>query len=113
LSALNPAPDDLVLSADVDEIPRASHVRILAHCDGFRTPVSLAMKPFMYDFGCREHGTWYRAFALSWRDILPKCFSRFVRVGGRACLEHFHDGALLYPLRTWRSIADAGWHLSY
>ncbi len=45
-------PDDLVIFADLDEIPRAHVIDTLRHCTGYTLPVSIHTVQYIYDFGC-------------------------------------------------------------
>lgn len=41
---------DVIIMADVDEIPRASTVHLFKHCTGYPSPIHLQLKTYFYSF---------------------------------------------------------------
>ncbi len=53
-------PEDLVIVADVDEIPRSVVIKQLRICAGYTFPVELHMASYMYDFACPLRTAWFQ-----------------------------------------------------
>jgi hypothetical protein len=77
-------PDDLVIFADLDEIPRAHVIDTLRNCVGYTLPVSIHTAQYIYDFGCpvslppywervRVAERWVPSFMSSLANTLTPC----------------------------------------
>jgi beta-1,4-mannosyl-glycoprotein beta-1,4-N-acetylglucosaminyltransferase len=92
LQAAGARADDLIIMADIDELPRRDTIRLLATCEGWADVIHLQMHNFLYSFE-------YHVDDESWRPTVRR----------------YNPGS------TWYShgrvadtlLADAGWHCSF
>lgn len=74
LDAGGARPDDLVVFSDLDEIPRADYLSVLAACEGYGFPVTVHTPEYLYDFGCRMDGdSWTRLKVVQRRHLRAEC----------------------------------------
>jgi hypothetical protein len=128
----NAPPDAIVISSDLDELPKRHVVKMLAQCSGYGFPVSLGMPTYNYDFGCRSEwhrialtpltrvNHWSRAKVVLRKHLKERCSSEYFPHS--VCPDDLRDpqelrlGMGANPLFGGASsieIEDAGWHLSY
>ena len=87
--------DDIILSSDVDEIPR---VRVIEEYRQHADPCCIEQKTYHYNLNCLMEA----------RTVDPKiCRYRTVKDMGVADLRYSHQG------RAMHVIKDGGWHLSF
>ncbi|KAJ3258097.1 hypothetical protein HDU77_002425 [Chytriomyces hyalinus] len=84
---------DLLIMADVDEIPSREAVQLVRSCDGVPEALHLRMRNFMYSYD-------FQVDAEHWR-------AKIVRVTSTAAVLYTHR------LESTTILADAGWHCSF
>ena len=90
---------DILMTSDVDEIPRAWVIQAMKFCEGFyNRPVKLELALFYYSYLNRAHTKWpvNMAIALESSDVIPSPYS----------LRTVDSEDVIY-------FEDAGWHCSY
>jgi len=116
-------PTDLVIFSDVDEIARASVIRLMRDCTGFAFPVTLETRAYIYDFGCVETTyagsgvhtrSWRRLKVAEMRQISYQCRTGWMPK--TQCPNDLRDSQVfrlgVFVTRPL-TILDAGWHLSF
>lgn len=97
-----PAPGDVLLVSDLDEIPRPETVRTLRKC-AFPPKLTLRAAFYYYSFQFMHHGSdWEHpqaTFFQGSRTVLPQDLRRSVK-------SHFRF------LPSWGSMSNASWHCS-
>jgi len=89
---------DVLLTSDVDEIPRAWVIKSLKFCEGFSGTLKFELRFFYYSFWYRGSDNWpiKMAMVLDSNETIPS--SNFLRSSGAESTLFFED---------------AGWHCSY
>lgn len=96
-------PGDVVIMADVDEIPSKNTVELFKYCDGFPDVLHLGMKNFLYSF---EFPITHQAGYLP--DASPNSYQWRPQIHRWDNSEYYRHG------RSTRFIlADSGWHCSF
>jgi beta-1,4-mannosyl-glycoprotein beta-1,4-N-acetylglucosaminyltransferase len=95
--------DDIVIMADVDEIPSRHTIELFKHCDGFPDVLHLGMKNYLYSF---EFPITHQAGYLT--DASPNSYQ------WRPQIHRWSNGAYYRHGRsTATMLADSGWHCSF
>ncbi|KAG0584131.1 hypothetical protein KC19_3G187500 [Ceratodon purpureus] len=82
---------DLLITADVDEIPSAHTIRLLQNCDGYPAIMHLQLRNYIYSFEFLvDHSSWRSSVQIFNKDIQYK-----------------------HVRKTDHLLADAGWHCSF
>jgi beta-1,4-mannosyl-glycoprotein beta-1,4-N-acetylglucosaminyltransferase len=92
LHAAGVADGDLVIMADVDEIPSAHTIRLLQSCDGFPSIMHLQLRNYLYSYE-------FHVDFNSWRSAVYVFDSK---------VTSYQHGRV-----TDKILADAGWHCSF
>jgi beta-1,4-mannosyl-glycoprotein beta-1,4-N-acetylglucosaminyltransferase len=92
LHAAGVADGDLVIMADVDEIPSAHTIRLLQSCDGFPSIMHLQLRNYLYSYD-------FHVDFNSWRSAVYVFDSKVTK---------YQHGRV-----TDKILADAGWHCSF
>lgn len=94
---------DVVIMADVDEIPSRNTVELFKYCDGFPDDLHLGMKNYLYSF---EFPLTHQAGYLP--DASPNSYQ------WRPQIHRWESGTYYRHGRTTAMIlADSGWHCSF
>ncbi|KZT67737.1 glycosyltransferase family 17 protein [Daedalea quercina L-15889] len=92
-------PGDLVIQADVDEIPSFRTIELIRACEGYPSVLHLKLRDFMYSFVRMlpevENGGSWRASVKTWNPAGP----------GNTGYSHGRQSDVI--------LADAGWHCSW
>lgn len=94
---------DVVIMADVDEIPSRNTIELFKHCDGFPNSLHLGMKNYLYSF---EFPVTHQAGYLP--EASPNSYQ------WRPQIHRWNSGAYYRHGRATPYIfADSGWHCSF
>lgn len=115
LEQMNASDTDLVIFADLDEIPRSDIISLLRACEGYDFPVTIHTPVYLYDFGCRTtDNSWKRVKVLQRSQLKGEC--TFELFPTAVCPHIARDSQeMRLGLMSLRplTISNGGWHLSF
>lgn len=108
--------DDILIIADLDEIPRSSAVKSIAKCEDAHLPITLETNFHYYNFNWVKPQSWRAPQAYRVREAASVRPSELRRAlgyrGGEREDDNFDEGLdLTFPAIT--KLENAGWHASY